>query len=175
MKKLCLICIIALGMTVYGVQIAAAKDLKIGFVDFQKVLDESSVFKSLSGVMEKEVKAEEEVFTSKREELQKKGEELEKQKSILSQEKLSEREDQLRKEFRELQNYANDKQSELQRKNAEMMKKILADLSEIVREIGEGKGYTSILERSTGGVVYYDKSLDITEKVVKEYDKRHKE
>jgi outer membrane protein len=161
-------------ITLSGVHAAAAKDVKIGFVDFQKVLEESSVFQGVSSELEKEIKSEEEIFSSKREALQKKGEELEKQKAILSKEKLTEREDQLRKEFRDLQNYANDKQAELQRKNAEMMKGVLDNLSDIVSEIGKDKGYTSILERSTGGVVYYDESMDITDKVVKEYDKRYK-
>ena len=62
---------------------------------------------------------------------------------------------------------------EFQRKGNGLMQQIMKELTKIVAAIGKDKGYTAIVERSTGGVVYMSPSADITEEVIKEYDKRN--
>ncbi len=163
-----------LALFLFGAQTAAAKDLKIGVVDFQKVFDQSAVIRKLNSELEQKVKAEEEVITKKRETLQKQKEDLDKQQSILSPEKRADREGQIRQDLKDLQRYATDKQDEFQRKGSELMQSVMQDLAKIVQEIGERDGYTTIAERSEGGVVFFSKSIDITDEVVKEYDKRSK-
>jgi len=161
-----------IALFLFGAQAASANELKIGVVDFQKVFDQSAVIRKLNGELEQKVKAEEDLITKKRETLQKQKEDLDKQQSILSQEKRAEREGQIRQDLKDLQRYATDKQDEFQRKGSELMQSVMQELTKIVQEIGEKNGYTTIVERSEGGVVFFSKSIDITDEVVKEYDKR---
>ncbi|MEK6776629.1 MAG: OmpH family outer membrane protein [bacterium] len=163
-----------LALFLFGAQTAAAKELKIGVVDFQKVFDQSAVIKKLNSELEQKVKAEEEIITKKRETLQKQKEDLDKQQSILSPEKRTDREGQIRQDLKDLQRYATDKQDEFQRKGSELMQSVMQELTKIVQEIGERDSYTTIIERSEGGLVFSSPSIDITDEVVKEYDKRSK-
>ncbi len=164
----------ALGILLCGVQVAGAKDVKIGVVDFQKVFDESSVIRDLNNELQEKIKAEEEIIASRQDSLKVKKEEFDKQQSMLDADVRSEKEDRLRQELKDLQRYAKDKQDEFQRKGAELMQRVMQELTEIVEEIGEKEKYSTIMERSTGGVVYFSDSTDITAEVVKGYDKRYR-
>lgn len=175
MKTRGFIFLVVAGLLLLDLQGVQAKDLKIGVVDFQKVLEKSTVIGKMNKQLEEQIKAEEKVITDRKESLQKKKDQWEKQKSVLSQEVRTEKEEQLRQELKDLQRYAKDKQDAFQRKGSELMQDVVKELSQIVEEIGQKEGYTSIVERSTGGVVYFSSSSDLTDAVIKEYDKRHKD
>ena len=167
------VALVFLSCLVFDVQVSLAKELKIGVVDFQKVLEESSVIRVLNKDLETKIKDEEDIITKRREEIQKKKEDFDKQQSMLNSDVRAQKEDQLRQELKDLQRYANDKQDEFQRKGSELMQKVVQELSVIVKEVGEKEDFTVVLERNAG-VVFSDSSVDITDQVVKEYDKRHK-
>ena len=167
------VALVFLSCLVFDVQVSLAKELKIGVVDFQKVLEESSVIRVLNKDLEAKIKAEEDIITKRREEIQKKKEDFDKQQSMLNSDVRAQKEDQLRQELKDLQRYANDKQDEFQRRGSELMQKVVKEMSEIVKEVGEKEDFTVVLERNAG-VVFSDSSVDITDQVVKEYDKRHK-
>jgi outer membrane protein len=162
-----------LSCIVFASQAVSAKDLKIGVVDFQKVLEESKVISKLNQDLEEKIKAEEGVISQRRETLQKKKDDFDKQQSMMNENVRVEKEGQLRQELKDLQRYANDKQDELQRQGSELMKTVVKELSDIVKEIALKEGYTAVLERNAG-VIYAEPSLEITDRVIKEYDKRHK-
>ncbi len=151
-----------------------AREIKFGVVDFQKIFEESAAIQKLNSQLEEQVKAEETTISRKRESLQKKKEELDKQQAVLDAAVKAEREEQLRQELKDLQRYATDKQEEFQRTGSELMQKVMKELSDIVKEIGDKEGYTAILERSSGGVVYFGQSTEITDQVKQEYEKRNK-
>ncbi|MBW2259706.1 MAG: OmpH family outer membrane protein, partial [Deltaproteobacteria bacterium] len=49
-------------------------------------------------------------------------------------------------------------------------RQITKDVFEIVEKIGKREGYTLILDRRVGGIVYAPTAIDITDKVIKEYN-----
>ena len=48
------------------------------------------------------------------------------------------------------------------------------ELEKVVEKIGGKEGYTLIMEKRTIGLIYFDKALDITDQVIKEYDRMKK-
>ncbi len=80
------------------------------------------------------------------------------------------KEDHLNKFYRDYQRMRKDFQEEIQKKEAEFTQEIQKDLIEIVNKIGKEEGYAIIFERGAGGILYSQKELDITEKVIARYN-----
>ncbi|MEJ2270025.1 MAG: OmpH family outer membrane protein, partial [Desulfobulbaceae bacterium] len=74
---------------------------------------------------------------------------------------------------REMQLKSEDAQFELQQLEKQVMSLILNELQKIIKEVGEKNGYAMILD-SRAGLLYVDKSLDISEMVKRELDARQK-
>jgi Skp family chaperone for outer membrane proteins len=49
---------------------------------------------------------------------------------------------------------------------------ILKELQEIIRGLGEREGYTVILESTSSAILYGSPSADLTETVMREYNRR---
>ncbi len=65
---------------------------------------------------------------------------------------------------------AKDFQEELQKKEAGFIQEIQKDLVEVVNKIAKEEDYTIIFERRISGILYSRKEIDITEKVIKDYN-----
>ena len=154
-------------------QPAAAED-KIAFVDFQRIFEQSEVIKSMNEKLQDSIRSEQQTLEKKRDALEKSKEELEKKAGVLNPEARSKKEEELRAELKDLKRYAGDKEEEFQRRGSTLMQGIMKDLTDIVKEIGKSRGFSAVVERSTGGVIYFDPASDVTEEVMKEYDKRNK-
>src|SRR6266853_1469228 len=60
-----------------------------------------------------------------------------------------------------------DMQRALNESDAELTKSIVQELYELVRDYGEKHGYTLVLEASSGALLYNDKTVDVTDEIVK--------
>jgi outer membrane protein len=157
-----------------GVHPVAAKDVKIGFVDFQKVFETSKVIHAMNSQLQSKIQAEQKEIEKKKESLEEMQKDLEAKKELMNAQARTQKEEEIRQNLKDLKRYASDKEEEFQRKGNGLMQQIMKQLTMIVQDMGEKEGYTAIVERSTGGVVYFTPSSDLTEAVIKEYDKRNK-
>ncbi|MCX5896838.1 MAG: OmpH family outer membrane protein, partial [Proteobacteria bacterium] len=98
MKKATVV-LAALVITAFTLASAGASDMKIGYVDLQKALNESTVGKKAKEKFTAEVKKAESEITRKKEELERLGGSLEKQGSMLKDDVKAEKE----KEFIQMQ------------------------------------------------------------------------
>lgn len=170
MKKLFLITFILFSW-VFSAQGA---ELKIGFVDLNKALNESDNGKKATKILEDMVNSKNAVIVEREKEIKKLNEELEKQISVLTPESRKSKEAQVNKLYRDYQIMVRDFRQEIQKKEADFRMEILKDLRKIVNKIGEEEGYSVIFERGESGIFYYQKKLDITEKVIKKYNETTK-
>ena len=101
-------------------------------------------------------------------------EQLEKQNMMLSMDAKEDKRKEWERKGRELKYFLDDLNEEMRKAEGEAKKKILKELEVIVNRIGREGKYHLILERVTGGVVYFSGVIDITGDVIKEYDKTRK-
>lgn len=146
----------------------AAEAVKFGAVDIQKVLNESSSGKQAKINLEELIKSKQSVIDEKGRAIEKLKAELEKQSSVLSAEARKNKEDEMEKLVREYQRLVQDSQTEVKKKEDELTSVILKEIHEIIEKIGKSEGYTLILEQ--GMILYSDKSIDLTDEVIKKYD-----
>ncbi len=150
----------------------AADTIKIGFVDIQKVLEQSDESKKVRSTLEslkssKEKELEKMVTTAK-----KLDEDLKKQQNILSDEAKKSKIEELEKMDRDIRRFVSDSEAELAKKQREMENSILNDLVNIIQKIGKEGDYTLILPSTV--ILYSNKVIDITDTVLKKFNEMKK-
>lgn len=134
---------------------------KIGFVDLSKLFD--SYAKTVLYEKELEEKVERSGIFEKEKEI----EELRDQLSLLSEKEKSKKEAELKRKFEDLQKL----NLELTRERDEKMKEILRDIEEAISEYATKSGFSLVLNDRV--LVYQDKSLDLTDKVLEILKKKY--
>jgi outer membrane protein len=111
---------------------------------------------------------------NQRVEAEKLRDDLEKKGQLLSADARRDKQENLERKVRDVRRLVDDLQKELQKKEQELLAKVLNDVSGIVQRIGKEKGYTLIVERRGGSVVYGAPEADITDDVVRAFDDESK-
>jgi outer membrane protein len=147
---------------------SAADSIKIGYVDMQKLIDQSDETKKVRSTLEslktsKEKELEKMVTTAKKLE-----EDLKKQINILSDDAKKTKVDELEKMDRDIRRFVSDSEAELAKKQKEMENSILTELVGIIQKLGQEGDYTLILPATV--ILYSSKGIDITDTVMKKYN-----
>jgi len=173
MKKTSMTIFMAMVFIIGTVDISlAAGGFKLGVVNFQKVLSTSSAGKMASAELNKKGREMEA-------NLKKKGDELMALKKTLEREALVIGKDQSEQKQREFRIKVNDfktlkasSRDEFKKIQARQFNKIKTEVLALATEMGKKKGFDLILEINEGGVMYYKKAIDITDELIKQYNKK---
>lgn len=168
-------------MRLIGISIAAllllcaplyAADLKIGIANLQKALNESDAGNRAKESLKEEAKKLEDTLNAKQEDLKKLKDEIDKKAGVWNKETAEKKEREFREKSQEFQQQFVNYNDMLNKKKQEKEAQIIEELRDIVEEIAKKKGYSFIFEKSVGGVLYSPSSVDITDDVIKEHNKR---
>lgn len=144
---------------------------KIATVDLQKALNLSKAGAAAKADIAAQAKELETEFKIKQGEFLKLKSELEKQAALLSDNAKEEKIKEYQQSATALQQFKQDAQRKLQQEDGKKTQAILKELTEILKKFGKDGGYTLIVERSEGGVIYADDKVDdLTDKLIKAYD-----
>jgi len=148
----------------------AAEPVKIGVVDLQRCLNESRMGKKYKAEFTAEADRRKAELEKEEADLKALREEIEKQGLVLSETARAEKEREYKERLAAFKAKFQESQQALQRKDQELTRRILRDLQKVVQKLGETEGYTLILERQEGGVLFMPKAIDITDEVIRRYD-----
>ncbi len=162
---------VALWVAVLGLGSAVAADLKVGVVDLQRCLNESKVGKEYKARFSSEADEIKSALEKEESELKALREELEAQGMILSETARQEKEREYQQKLEAFKNKFKASQQSLQRKDQELTQKILKDLQGIIREIAETGGFALVVEKREGGVLFVPSTADLTDEVIRAYDR----
>ncbi len=144
-----------------------AEEVKIGFVDIQKALNQCTAGQEAKKAISGEVEKVQKTFGAKQKELEKLKEDLEKRGSVMNESVRLEKERDYQAKMRDLQRMQRDFEEDLRRRDREFTERVLRDLDQIIKKIAEERKYTLILERNQPAVIYISGSLDLTDEVIK--------
>jgi outer membrane protein len=156
---------------VFPLSATGADSDKIGVVDLQKCIRDSIVGKKLFQELKDKKDSMQKQIDQKQSELLKLKDEFEKQSMMLSMDAKEDKEKDFERMSREFKFLYEDLTEEMGKAEAEARKKILGELEKVVADIGEKDGYLLIFERRTSGIMFLDKAIDISDEVIKAYDK----
>jgi outer membrane protein len=172
MKKIVKFIMINFILVFWGVIPSFSADVaKIGVIDFQKIAVTSSAGK----LVQKKLQAKGSEFSKKLKNMQKEIVDLESklktESMVLNQEKRDEKGREYRIKVNDFNQAKKKLQYDLKNLEAKEIKQIQKSVFEIVQKIGKKDGFLLIIEKSNGGVIYNPGSIDITDKVILEYNK----
>jgi outer membrane protein len=154
------------------VNLQAADPAKIGLVDFQKVLDNSSAGKAAQAEINKKGETMEGEIRKMGEEVEALKNNLEREALVMSREAREEKERELRIKVSDLRAIQNKHMQTFREAERDLVQKIQNEVMDLVREIGAKEGYQLILERRESGAVYFLNSMDITDQIIKAYNRK---
>ncbi len=150
----------------------SADNFKVGVFDMQTIIDESNAGKKAKDTLQKLSNSMQKQVTDLKEEAEALEEEIRNQASVLSKDKREEKIRSLRIMENDF-NYLKKKfTSEIQSKEREMTAKLNKDIIQIVKKMGKDGKFDIVIEKREAGIVYFNEKCDITEKIIKEYDRK---
>jgi outer membrane protein len=149
---------------------ALAEDLKLGYVDLQRALNETEDGRKAKANLKKVFDAKQKELDEQQEVLKKDIEDLNKKRTLLPAEKVREKEAELQDRMQKVQQTYMRHQQDLSSKEQEATAKIFERMSKIIAKIAGSENFTMVLDRQQGGVVFAKPSLDLTNEVIRRYN-----
>lgn len=158
---------IIVGMTASAV---SAQTVKVGIVDLFKAINESESGKKAKADLESAIKTKQASLDEKGKKIETLKADMDKQSALISPEAKKSKEEELERLMRDYQRVVADSQAEIKKKENEITSGILKELREVIAKTAQEEGYSLVLESAEGLVLYFDKSADITDKIIKKYN-----
>jgi outer membrane protein len=157
--------IIATLLVPFSVQ---AAEVKIGFIDLQKIVTTSDQGREAMKTLDSIEKAKNALMKDKVDEIRKLEEEIAKQGAILTPETKQKKQMEYEKLMMEFQKMRQERDAEVKKNETVFIQKIVMDVQKILDEIAKKEGYTAILNEAA--VVYMPDDFNLTDRVMKKYN-----
>jgi outer membrane protein len=141
--------------------------VKIGYVDLQRSLNETGAGKRAKKKLEGDKARKQKELDKQQKDLQAFAAELEKQRVVLKPEVLRQRERELQEKYVALQEKYLQLQQDLAKQEALLVREIFSKAGPVIQEIAKRDGYSMIIEKNEGAVLWANDKLDITAEVNK--------
>ena len=142
---------------------AGAQELKIGYVNSERVLREAAPAKSAQAKLEAEFSKREKELNDTGAKLKAAADKLDKDSPTLSEAERSRRQRELVEQDRDLQRKRREFQEDLNQRRNEELAGVLERANRVIKQIFEQEKYDLILQE----VIFAGPRVDITEKVIK--------
>src|SRR2546426_3096043 len=162
---------VTLGLAAMAIVLGAAgralAEQKIAVVDMQRALNECDAGKRAKDQVKAKFERSQNQLKKQREDLDRLKEDYDRKATVLKEEERRNLEKDLETRGLEFKRKYEDFHRDLKETDAELTKSIVEELYELVRDYGEKHGYTLVLEASSGALLYNDKTVDVTDEIVK--------
>ncbi len=145
----------------------------VGLVDIQKVITSIKEGKGVQKTLEKSFNDKKALLKKDEDKIKKAQEDYKKQSMVLAEAARLNKERELQEMMMGLQNKTMEYQREIQKMEADLKKPLLEKLRPIIDEVSKANAVAMTFELSAAPIVYAESKKDLTEDVVKAYDKKH--
>ena len=149
---------------------ADAEELKLGFVDLNRALNESDEGKKAVTALESLVKSKQMLIAAKEDELNVLKNEIISQTAVLNNDALKNKQEQHDNLLKIYQRMIQDSKEEVQKRQSDFMKDIVIDLRKVIAKFGEDGGYAAIFEKYESGLLYMPGSTDLTNIIIETFN-----
>ena len=149
-------------------------NFKAAYIDMQTAIQSTSSGKKAKKSLEKEFNKKKEQLKKKEGALKKEADAFEKKRMVLSEKMRAETQASIQKKMIEFQQELQTSQMNIQKKERELTTPILEKIQKIIKKIAEKKDYSMVFEKNSQAVMWAKANLDITQEVIKEFEKDKK-
>ena len=158
--------------TILTLSLFVLAEVKIGVINAQQVIMNTKKGKEVTARLEKLGKEKQKKLDSLTSVIKKLENEL--KSPALNTQTRESKTIQLQRKRTDMKRYREDATREMQLKSQKELNTLRKDIMPVIEKIGKEKGFTLILDLSTAGIAYFDKTVDITQEVIIAYDKKYK-
>ena len=151
-----------------GSSAAFAEDLKVGYVDMQRALNETEDGRKAKDKLKKEFDQKQKELDEQQNQLKKDMEDLEKKRTLLPADKVREKEAELRARLEKVQQTYVRHQQDLSGKEQKETQKIFERMTKIIGEIAAAENFSMIVDKSA--LVFAKPHLDLTNELIRRYN-----
>ena len=153
---------------------SVASDLHIGVMDMQWLLKQSKLGEQVTDALIKFSEDRQALIQLEQKELRNLESQLLRQGSVLSPSARQQREEEFRKRMSEYQQKVANVNQEVQAKQAELFSEFRKNVDVLVKEVAKRKGlFLVVLKGENTTTDYFEPSLDISQEVLDELNKRY--
>lgn len=147
---------------------------KMALVDVQRCILETNEGRAAKTDLEKTFAKGQARLDKKAKDLEKRYKDLQAKAAMLSDRELARRQEEILRAQAELEQLSMELQEEVMQKEALLTEKIYKNVAAIVQQIALEEELQVVLVRSEMTVIYANPKLDLTNRVIVRYDKKHK-
>lgn len=148
-----------------------AADVKIGVVDINQAMLRTKDGQSAKKSLEAEFKKRQETIQAMEAKMRKQSEEFQRKQELLAGDAKAKQQTEMQKELREYQEAVTKNQSEMEKRQRDLIQPIERKMNSIIAEIAKKENLALVISRPEQLVLYAEKEIDLTDRVVAEYDK----
>ena len=167
--------LLSLILTPFTASTHAAEAFKMGVIDPQAVLEKSKAGKKALDGLKEYVSTRQKLLSTDEEELRNTEKTLKEQIAKLSDTEKKEKETQFRAKIQDYQKRAQEFNQELQGKQNELVDEYMKKISAATKSVAEKGGFALVVDKGseqTVKIVIYNKdTIDLTDQVIKEFDR----
>jgi outer membrane protein len=145
-----------------------AEELKVGYVDMQRALNETEDGRKAKAQLKKEFDQKQKELDEQQEELKKAIEDLDKKRTLLPPDKVREKETELQGRMQKVQQTYMRHQQDLQTKEQAATGKIFERMNRIIAKIATAENISMVFDRAA--VIYTKPHLDLTNDLIRRYN-----
>ena len=149
----------------------AADATKVAIVDLQRCMRESNEGKRLTESLKTKADAMQQRYNKAYKDVNDLSKEIEKQSLMLSLEAKASKQSELDKKKRDLTYLEQDLEEEQTAAQQSATQSLLKDIYTVCESIAKQQGFDLVIEKSTSGIIYTSSALDVTDQIIKEYNK----
>jgi outer membrane protein len=153
--------------------VSAQAAVLVGLVDIQKVITTIKEGKGVQKTLEKAFNDKKTVLKKDEDKIKKSQEDYKKQSMVLADQARANKEREIQEAMMKLQSKTMEFQKEIQKMEQDMKKPILEKLRPIIDEISKANAVAMTFELSAAPIIYAEAKKDITDEVIKAYDKKY--
>lgn len=154
------------------IQKSVAQDLKIVFVDMDKIIATSNAGKKAQSSMDKFAKKENQKFDSIEANLKKKEQDILNQKNIISKEELDKKVKSFQAEILKLRKEKAEFNRNIIKKNKEATNKMVNEINKILTQYASDNSVSLVIQKKN--IIIGKTELDITPQILKEFNSKVK-
>ena len=147
----------------------SAEEYLIGFVNSERIFAEYRGTQEAQNAFNSELERLSAELEQRKRDLEQLQTDYESQALILSEQKRREREEEIQRKRSELDAFVRDiwgPNGQVAQRNEQLTRPIIEKMNEVLTRIGEEEGFSIIFDAADGNVVYADRALDLTDRVL---------
>lgn len=168
---------VALPLAQWGESIYAGEAVRVGVMDQQMVMERTKGGKLALEDVKGYSMTRQKIINSDEQELKDLEQSLQDPSAKLTDQARQEKEEQLRSKMEAYQRRLQEFNREVQQKRVEMVAEYAQKIAAAAQVVAQKEGYTAILDKGNEALVrivlYYQPALDVTESIIKEFDRQN--